>query len=99
MKENPTPGVVVEADIVLVKIKILGRDYDVPGDISLLRAFQHLEAIRAYTEFCWNGDCISCKIDYKTPDGKQKREILSCRVPVEAGMEVTKVYSVFLKFD
>lgn len=78
-------------------IKILGKNCQVPEGESVLRGLQRLGAIRAYTEFCWNGDCVNCKIDYLTPKG-EKRNGLACRVMSEKGLEVTRIYSVFIKF-
>ena len=41
----------------LVKIEILGREFEVPENNPLLRCFQYLatEAV-AYGRFCWNED-------------------------------------------
>jgi hypothetical protein len=44
----------------LVKISILGREFEVP-DNPLLRCFQYLapETV-SYGRFCWNEDCQYC---------------------------------------
>ena len=91
------PSVILEDEFEKLKIRAFGKEYKVPRDTSVLRAFQHLGAVRAFTEFCWNGDCMTCKIDYRTRRGKSRSD-LACRIPVEEGMQVTKLYSVFLKF-
>jgi NADH dehydrogenase/NADH:ubiquinone oxidoreductase subunit G len=92
------PRIIIEDAAGMVKIRVLGSEYEVPCDTSVLRAFQHLAKIRAFTEFCWNGDCMNCKIDYRTPKGAP-RHGLACSVPVQEGMQVTKVYSPFIKFQ
>jgi hypothetical protein len=80
-----------------VTIRILGVEYEVPRRESLLRGFQTLNAIRAFTEFCWNGDCVNCKVDYLTKKGEKRVGVLSCRVMAEEGLEITRVYSPFIK--
>jgi hypothetical protein len=91
------PPIIVEDAVQKIKIRICGKDFDVPSDNSILRAFQHLGKIRAFTEFCWNGDCMNCKVDYRLPNG-ELRSGLACRIPVQPGMEILKIYSVFIKF-
>lgn len=93
----PRRGVVFEDERPLVEIEILGETHAVPGKESLLRGLQTLGAIRAYTEFCWNGDCVNCKVDCVTPKGEKRAGVLSCRVMAERGMRVTRLYSPFLK--
>ena len=80
-----------------ITIRVFDREYEVPSDTSVLRAFQHLGSIRAFTEFCWNGDCVNCKIDYRTRRGAPHSG-LACNIPVQEGMRVTKIYSIFIKF-
>jgi NADH dehydrogenase/NADH:ubiquinone oxidoreductase subunit G len=91
------PRIIIEDAAGKVKIRVFGREYEVPCDTSVLRAFQHLGKIRAFTEFCWNGDCKNCRIDYLTPRGAP-RTGLACSVPVQEKMQVTRIYSVFIKF-
>jgi len=49
----------------LAKIKILGREFEVPENNPLLRCFQYLapEAI-SYGRFCWNEECQYCRISF-----------------------------------
>ena len=73
----------------LVKITILGKDFQVPENNSLLRAFQYLapEAV-SYGRFCWNEDCQYCRVNYDTGEGTQERKAISCKLMVQDGMRV-----------
>ncbi len=91
------PRIIIEDEAEKVKIRVFGSEYEVPCGTSVLRTFQHLGRIRAFTEFCWNGDCMNCKIDYRTRRD-EPRSGLACNIPVQGGMQVTKIHSVFIKF-
>jgi NADH dehydrogenase/NADH:ubiquinone oxidoreductase subunit G len=76
----------------LVKITILGREFEVPENNSLLRCFQYLapEDI-SYGRFCWNEDCQYCRVTFDQGDGTPTRAALSCRIMGEEGMRVKEV--------
>ncbi|MCI0353624.1 MAG: 2Fe-2S iron-sulfur cluster-binding protein [Acidobacteria bacterium] len=77
----------------LVRIRILGRAYDVPEKNMLLRCFQYLspETI-PYGRFCWNQECQTCRVSYQVAGIQDKpRPILSCKVVVHEGMEITEL--------
>ena len=73
----------------LVKITILGKEFQVPENNSLLRAFQFLapEAV-SYGRFCWNEDCQYCRVNYDTGEGTPERKAISCKLMVQDGMRV-----------
>ncbi|MEE9235542.1 MAG: 2Fe-2S iron-sulfur cluster-binding protein [Candidatus Acidoferrales bacterium] len=77
----------------LVRIKIKGKNFEVPEKNMLLRCFQYLspETI-PYGRFCWNQECQTCRISYRLL-GRQEdaRQVLSCKVIVAEGMEVTEL--------
>ena len=69
----------------LVKISILGKQFDVPENNPLLRCFQYLatEAI-AYVRFCWNEDCQYCRVKLDFGEGtptRTAREICNYNSP------------------
>ncbi len=71
----------------LVLIRVLGRDASVPENNLLLRCFQYLEpAAVPYGDFCWNGDCLNCRISLRR-DG-QTQDALACQTVVREGDEV-----------
>ncbi|MCD9188576.1 MAG: 2Fe-2S iron-sulfur cluster-binding protein [Pyrinomonadaceae bacterium] len=74
----------------LVEIEIEGEKRQVPENNSLLRCFQYLsiETV-SYGDFCWNGDCLNCKVSIKKED-KQK-DVISCRTKVEENMKIVKL--------
>lgn len=77
----------------LVRIKVMGKMVEVPEKNMLLRCFQYLspETI-PYGRFCWNQECQTCKVSYELP-GRQDsgRSVLSCKIVVAEGMEVTEL--------
>ncbi|HWR17269.1 MAG TPA: hypothetical protein VN577_20740 [Terriglobales bacterium] len=85
-----SPGPLLHPYEKLVKIKILGKDFNVPENNSLLRGFQFLaqEAI-SYGRFCWNEDCQYCRVTYDTGEGTPLRKAISCKLMVQEGMRIT----------
>src|SRR6266478_3375542 len=76
----------------LVKINVLGKEFEVPEGNILLRAFQFMapETI-PYGRFCWNEECQYCRVSCQLPDDDESREMLSCKFIVMPGMEVTEL--------
>jgi len=77
----------------LVRIKVLGKTVEVPEKNMLLRCFQYVspETI-PYGRFCWNQECQTCRISYRLPGKREEaREVLSCKVLVAEGMEITEL--------
>ena len=76
----------------LVRISVLGKEFEVPQGNILLRAFQYLapETI-PYGRFCWNEDCQYCRVEYDLGEGTQQRKALSCKLVVQPGMRVNEV--------
>jgi len=74
----------------LLDIKILGKNYKVPENNTLLRCFQYLDLEKiSMGEFCWNGDCINCQVWIK--NGDKEKPLMSCRAVVEEGMEIVRM--------
>lgn len=73
----------------LVKITILGRQFEVPENNSLLRCMQYLapEDV-SYGRFCWNEDCQYCRVTFDLGDETSTRAALSCRLMAQEGMRV-----------
>jgi hypothetical protein len=78
----------------LVKITILGREFEVPENNPLLRCFQYLapEAI-SYGRFCWNEECQYCRISFDLGDGTASRSAISCKLMVQDGMRINDLTS------
>ena len=73
----------------LVKINILGRDFEVPENNPLLRCFQYLAPeTLSYGRFCWNEDCQYCRVTYDLGEGTKVRAAISCKLMVQEGMRV-----------
>lgn len=76
----------------LVKITILGREFEVPENNPLLRCFQYLAPEQvSYGRFCWNEDCQYCRVTFDLGDGSPSRAALSCKLQVQEGMRVKEV--------
>ena len=76
----------------LVKITILGGQFEVPENNSLLRCLQYLapETI-SYGRFCWNEECQYCRVTFDAGEGTPSRAALACKLMVQEGMRVTEV--------
>lgn len=74
----------------LVEIEILGEKRMVPENNSLLRCFQFLamESI-SLGDFCWNGECLNCRVWLGTDLGE--KPVIACRTTVQAGMRIVRV--------
>lgn len=85
----------------LIKIRILGKQVEVPENNRLLRCFQYLSlATISYGDFCWNGECTNCQIWYR-PSGNDRADekpVLACRQEVIEGMEITRL-SNFIQLE
>jgi hypothetical protein len=76
----------------LVKITILGSEFEVPENNPLLRCFQYLAPEQvSYGRFCWNEDCQYCRVTYDVGDGSASRAALSCKLAVLEGMRIKEV--------
>ena len=86
------PGPLYKPYEKLVKISILGSEFEVPDGNILLRAFQYLAPDTVpYGKFCWNEDCQYCRVHYDVGEGTQNRVALSCKLVVQDGMRVTEI--------
>ena len=73
----------------LISIRIRGKEFSVPENQILLRAFQYLspETI-SYGRYCWNEECQYCRVSFKRPGGEKVTQALSCKMMAEEGLEV-----------
>ena len=74
----------------LVTVTICGNEREIPANNSILRGFQYLdlEGI-SYGDFCWNGECLNCKVTLSS-DGKRK-DVIACRTQVGDDMDIVAV--------
>jgi len=76
----------------LVKITIVGREFEVPENNPLLRCFQYLAPEQvSYGRFCWNEDCQYCRVTFDLGGESATRTALSCKLMVQEGMRVKEV--------
>ncbi len=74
----------------LIEIEICGEKRLVPENNSLLRCFQFLslETI-SYGNFCWNGDCLNCRVWVK--NGEREKAVVSCRTKARDQMKIVRI--------
>ena len=73
----------------LLRIKVRGREAEVPENNTLLRGFHYLFGDAVCTgRFCWNNECGNCVVTFRSPGAEAPRRVRSCQVIAEAGMEV-----------
>jgi hypothetical protein len=78
----------------LVKITILGAEFEVPENNPLLRCLQYLATEEiSYGRFCWNEECQYCRVTYDLGDGSTARSALACKLMVQDGMRISAVDS------
>ena len=92
MRPMSSPGPLFRPYEKLIKITVLGRDFEVPENNMLLRGLQYLapEGI-SYGRFCWNEDCQYCRVVYDMGEGTRRRAAISCKLMVQEGMRITEV--------
>lgn len=74
-----------------IRIRIMGKDFTVPAEETLLRCFQYLspeEVSRG--RFCWAGTCGNSQITYRVRSGPE-RPARACRLIAVEGLEVTSL--------
>lgn len=74
----------------LIEIDILGTEYMVPENNSLLRCFQFLAMENiSYGDFCWNGECLNCQVWLE--NGDKEKAVMACRTTVHEGMKIVRM--------
>ena len=78
----------------LIKIKLKGKELEIPENNMLLRGLQFLAPENvSYGRFCWNEECQYCRVTYDSGEGTKQHVALSCKLMVKEGMRVTEVAS------
>jgi predicted molibdopterin-dependent oxidoreductase YjgC len=78
----------------LLRIRVRGRECEVPENNTLLRGFQYLYGNQVVSgRFCWNNECGNCEVICRLPGEEGTRTIRGCQTLVEEGMQVTEVSS------
>jgi len=76
----------------LIEIEILGRTINVPENNSILRSLQFVEMESvSYGDFCWNGECLNCRVTIRNDD--KEKDVMACRTDVKHGMSIISVSS------
>jgi hypothetical protein len=75
----------------LIRIVVLGREFDVPENNLLLRQLQFVSAEIGMGRYCWNGECRYCEVQYRRNGDKTDTPALACRIKGLPGMRITKL--------
>lgn len=81
-----------------VTIRLVTRDVEVPGGVSLLNAFASI-AGRSILEgnYCGAGECAHCEVIVLNHRG-HKKSVLACKTRVESGLRIVRL-SRYLESD
>ena len=79
----------------LVDITILGREYRVRSDVSLVWALYDEGYIAASNRFCWNGTCLYCTVTLVLPNSTIAVKAKACEVYPTPGLAVIKLGGEF----
>jgi len=76
----------------LISITVRGKQFEVPENQILLRAFQYLcpETI-PFGRYCWNEECQYCRVIIRKPGSDKISQALSCKLMAEEGLEVVEM--------
>jgi len=92
---NPAQATTREADtapeVKLVPIYVMGKRYEVPEGLTLMKAMEHAgyKFIRGCG--CRGGTCGACGTVYRKPGDYRLQVALACQKTVEPGMHVSQV--------
>ena len=75
----------------LIRIRVLGRLFEVPENNLLLRQLAFVSEEIASGRYCWNGECRYCEIEYRRDGQGPGLPALACRIKGLEGMNVTKI--------
>lgn len=81
----------------LIEVKVLGKRVRVPDNNTILRCLQYLslETV-SYSDLCWNGECLNCKVWVKKGEGE--KTLVGCTTKAEEGMQILRI-SKSIKVD
>ena len=74
----------------LIRIVVLGREFEVPENNLLLRQLQFVAEDIGSGRYCWNGECRYCEVTYRLKGGPEAFA-LACRLKGQEGMELVRV--------
>ena len=75
----------------LIEVRIIEQTFMVPENNKLLRCFQFIKTETiSIGDYCWNGDCVNCQIQYLEDEGDIK-SALACKMYVKPGLIITKL--------
>jgi aerobic-type carbon monoxide dehydrogenase small subunit (CoxS/CutS family) len=80
-----------------IAISILGKEYTVDRDETLIFALMDLGFMRYTNKFCWNGECENCMVYLKINPDSDVCFTKACQTKLADGLSVVQMPSKFYK--
>ena len=78
--------------MIMVKIEILGKYYEVPDGLTILQAFWYVGQKKIRGVGCLGGFCGACSTVYRVADEDYKLHVgLACQTVVRSGMSLVQI--------
>lgn len=91
MCDNAVMDTPVEVDAKLVPIYIMGKKYDVPETLTIMKAMEYAGYKYIRGAGCRGGICGACATVYRKPGDYHIRVGLACQTVVEEDMHLTQI--------
>ena len=78
-------------------ISIMGKEYLVDRNETLIFALMDLGFMRYTNKFCWNGECENCMVYLKLSAESEVCFTKACQTKIDSGLSVVQMPSTFYK--
>ncbi|MGN0591932.1 MAG: 2Fe-2S iron-sulfur cluster-binding protein [Ruminococcus sp.] len=75
----------------MVNVFIMGKKYEVPSSLTIMKAFEYAGYKLVRGCGCRNGFCGACATVYRVPGDRELKVCLACSTQVEEGMTLTQL--------
>jgi len=82
---------VTKKNQVVLKIYVMGREYEVPADLTIMKAMEYLGYRFIRGAGCRGGFCGACATIYRLKGDHQLQMALACQKTVEDGMYIAQI--------
>lgn len=75
-----------------IRVRFLGREFDVPASATILRALQFLFPWEiSLGDFCWNNECGNCEVIFKNGSEPTLRRTRCCQYLMSDRMQIVEI--------
>lgn len=75
----------------MVNVFIMGKKYEVPASLTIMKAFEYAGYKLVRGCGCRNGFCGACATVYRVPGDRELKVCLACSTQVQEGMTLTQL--------